>query len=83
MRELHKVLILLNFISALFLLQIVFEWVPLISCNYSTERIANINSLVVDLSIGVITSSFFYYLLIYIPEKEGKSCQGNDSKTFN
>lgn len=69
MRELHKVLILLNFISALFLLQIVFEWVPLISCNYSTERIANINSLVVDLSIGVITSSFFYYLLIYIPEK--------------
>lgn len=76
MRELHKVLILLNFTSVLFLLQIVFGWIPLINCNYSTERIANINSLVVDLSIGVITSSFFYYLLVYIPEKEGKKLSG-------
>lgn len=69
MKQLHKILILLNTISVLFLLQIVFELLPAISCNYSIERIEKINSFIVDLSIGVITSSFFYYLLVYIPEK--------------
>ncbi len=69
MKYLHQILIILNIISLLFLVQIVFNMIPSIDYNFPIEKIERINDLIVDLSIGVITSSFFYYLLVYIPEK--------------
>ena len=51
------------------LIQIVFGWIPSFECNYPVDKIDKINSLIVDLSIVVITSTFFYYILVYQPEK--------------
>ncbi len=66
---LHIVLAVLNVISFLFILQIVFGCFPLISCSLGEERVNLINGFVVDMSVGIITSTFFYYLLVYLPEK--------------
>lgn len=59
----------LNIISIFFILQIVFDVFPLFESKYSIMKIDKINSLVVDSSIGIITSTLFYILLVYIPEK--------------
>ena len=67
---LHWVLGILNIISVVLILQIVFRLLPLFSCNLTIEQVERINSLLVDLSIGIITSTLFYYLLAYIPEKK-------------
>lgn len=69
MKKLYIILGILNIISIILLIQIIFGWIPSFECNYSTDKIDKINSLVVDLSIGVITSTFFYYILVYKPEK--------------
>lgn len=69
----HIWLIILNVIAVVFILQIVFDVIPLWKCDMSPEKIERINSFVVDLSLGIITSTFFYYLLVYIGErKRGK-----------
>ena len=70
----HKILLLLNLVSIIFILQIVFGLIPLINTNLDFDRITLVNGFVVDMSIGIITSTFFYYLLVYIGErKRGKS----------
>lgn len=69
MKKLYIILGILNIISTILLIQIIFGWIPSFECNYSTDKIDRINSLAVDISIGVITSTFFYYILVYIPEK--------------
>ena len=66
---LHVVLAVLNLVACFFILQIVFGLCPLISCGLSKERIDLINGFVVDMSVGVITSTFFYYLLVYWAER--------------
>lgn len=66
---LHIVLFVLNIISFFFILQIVFGLIPLIDSDLSPQRITLINGLIVDLSIGIIISTLFYYLLVYVPEK--------------
>ena len=71
--NIHFWLIILNAIAVIFILQIVFDVIPLWECDMSPEKIERINSFVVDLSLGIITSTFFYYLLVYIGErKRGK-----------
>lgn len=60
--NIHVWLAILNAVSLLFILQIVFEVIPVWECNFTDEKIDRINSFVVDLSLGVITSTFFYYL---------------------
>lgn len=70
MKRLHILLAVLNIVSIFFILQIVFNWFPTFSCNYSADKIEQINSLVIDLSIGVITSTLFYILLVYLPDKK-------------
>lgn len=69
MKKLYVILIALNTISLILLIQIVLGWIPSFECTYSIDKIDRINSLIVDLSIGVITSTFFYYILVYIPER--------------
>lgn len=59
----------LNILSVFFILQIVFDVFPMFESKYSINKVDRINSLVVDVSIGVITSTLFYILLVYIPEK--------------
>ena len=66
--NIHVWLAILNVVSLLFILQIVFEVIPVWECNLTNEKIDRINSFVVDLSLGVITSTFFYYLLVYYGE---------------
>lgn len=70
MKRLHIFLVALNIVSTFFILQIIFNWFPAFSCNYSPDKIEQINSLVIDLSIGVITSTLFYILLVYLPDKK-------------
>lgn len=69
LNKIHIILFVLNIVALLFILQIVFGLIPLIKCGLSPERVSLINSLTVDLSVGVITSTFFYYLLVYLPEQ--------------
>ena len=69
LNKIHIILFVLNILALLFILQIVFGLIPLIKCGLSPERVSLINSLTVDLSVGVITSTFFYYLLVYLPEQ--------------
>ena len=66
--NIHIWLALVNVVSLIFILQIVFEVIPVWECDYTDEKIDRINSFVLDLSIGVITSTFFYYLLVYYGE---------------
>lgn len=63
------ILWLLNILSIFFILQIVFDAFPLFESKHPLIRVDKINSLVVDCSIGIITSTLFYILLVYIPEK--------------
>jgi hypothetical protein len=70
MKKLHIILAILNIVSIILLIQIVFSWIPSFECDYPVDKIDRINSLSVDLSIGVITSTLFYYLLVVIPEKK-------------
>lgn len=69
MKKLHIILAILNIVSIILLVQIVFGWIPSFECDYPLDKIDKINSLIVDLSIGVITSTLFYILLVVIPEK--------------
>lgn len=41
---------------------------PVWECDWHSDKIDSVNSLAVDLAIGVITSTFFYYLLVYLGE---------------
>ena len=63
--NIHLWLIILNAIAWFFILQIVFGLIPYWECDLADDRIERINSFVVDLSLGVITSTIFYYLLVY------------------
>lgn len=69
MKKLHIILTALNIVSIFFVLQIILNWFPTFNCNYSGDKIEKINSLVIDLSLGVITSTLFYILLVVIPER--------------
>lgn len=66
--NIHIWLIILNAIALLFILQIVFGLIPCWECDWPSDKIERVNSFVVDLAVGVITSSFFYYLLVYLGE---------------
>lgn len=82
MKKIHTLLITLNIISIFFLLQIVFDWFPTIECNYSINKIDKINNLVISLSIAIITSTLFYILLVYLPEKK-KSITAREVSSTN
>lgn len=77
---LSLILWLLNFISIVFILQIVFEIFPLFESSYSLIKIEKINSLAIDYSVGIITSTLFYILLVYIPERRKAKTARNAQK---
>ncbi len=58
----------LNAVSILFILQISIGIVPLFQSSLSRDRAEKINMLVADLSQGVLVSTFFYFLLVKLPE---------------
>lgn len=66
--NIHFWLVVLNAISVFLILQIVFGVFPCWECDWPSDNIERVNSLVVDLAVGVITSTFFYYLLVYLGE---------------
>ncbi|MFM2432067.1 MAG: hypothetical protein RLZZ511_3280 [Cyanobacteriota bacterium] len=61
---------LLNAISIFFLLQINVGLFPLLPSSLPEDRISKINGLVSDLCQGIVVSTFFYFLLVYLPEQE-------------
>lgn len=68
--NIHFWLVVLNAISVFLILQIVFGVFPCWECDWPSDKIERVNSLVVDLAVGVITSTFFYYLLVYMGERK-------------
>lgn len=77
---LSLVLWFLNIISIVFILQIVFDIFPLFESNYPLIKAEKINSLAIDCSIGIITSTLFYILLVYIPERRKAKTARNAQK---
>lgn len=64
----HTILVILNLISVGLIAWITFDVFPKIEVTSETLNADKIDGLIVDLSISVITSTFFYYLLVYIQE---------------
>ena len=81
-RWLSIILWLLNIISVFFIVQIVFEVFPLVDSNYSLDKIDRINSLIIDCSIGILASTLFYILLVYIPERKKTKLARKVQKTY-
>jgi hypothetical protein len=67
-KQINLALAALNAVSILFLLQINIGIVPLFQSSLSRDRAEKINMLVADLSQGVLVSTFFYILLVKLPE---------------
>jgi hypothetical protein len=59
----------LNAVAIIFLLQINVGSIPLFPSKLSHERADKINALTSDLSQGILVSTFFYLLLVRIPER--------------
>lgn len=51
---------------------VVFGWFPALQCNLTQERIELINGFSVDVSLTILGSVLFYYLLVYYPEWKRK-----------
>jgi hypothetical protein len=67
-KQINLALAALNAISILFLLQINIGIIPLVQSSLPRDRADKINMLVADLSQGVLVSTFFYLLLVKLPE---------------
>lgn len=65
----YTVLFIVNVLSVIILLQVVFEVIPYWNCDWSTDKISRVNDMAKDFSITVISSTLFYFLLVIIPEK--------------
>lgn len=63
------ILVIINFLSIIILLQVVFEIIPCWKCNWSIDKVARINDMAKDFSITILSSTFFYLLLVIIPER--------------
>lgn len=65
----HSILLVINVLSLIILLQVVFQVIPYWECDWSTDKIARVNDMAKDFSITVISSTIFYLLLVVIPEE--------------
>lgn len=70
-------LCLLCIFSIYYISKIIFNIGELTECNYSLTKIEKINSLVVDICIGILTSTLFYILLVYLPDYSKKRAVRN------
>lgn len=66
---LHFTLAVINILSILILLQVVFQAIPYWECDWPTDKIIRVNDMAKDFSITVISSTIFYLLLVVIPEE--------------
>ena len=66
---LHFTLAVINILSILILLQVVFQAIPYWECNWPASKITRVNDMAKDFSITVISSTIFYLLLVVIPEE--------------
>lgn len=65
-----KVLIILNIISLFFIVQIKLKIIPLFPSSFSDTLSSDINDIIFRASIGLILSSFFYLIVVYLPKKK-------------
>lgn len=65
---LHIVLLIVSLVSLWIVGIVIFGWFPAIECNLTQERIELINGFSVDISLTILGSVLFYYLLVYYPE---------------
>lgn len=65
----HIILVVINILSILILLQVVFQAIPCWECDWPTDKITRVNDMAKDFSITVISSTIFYLLLVVIPEE--------------
>ncbi|MCO5287695.1 MAG: hypothetical protein M9898_14905 [Chitinophagaceae bacterium] len=63
------ILIILNIISMVLIAQIDLRILPLVPNHINNNRVQRINDLFSNLSQGVIISTFFFWVLVYIPNK--------------
>lgn len=66
----HFFLVLAGLLSLVVISSVVFGWPPKIPLNADEERIREINSFLVNASLGVLTSIVFYYLLVFWGERK-------------
>lgn len=77
-------LILVNALSIIILLQVVFEVIPYWDCDWTTDKISRVNDMAKDFSITVISSTLFYVLLVIIPEEiKRQQIRSNTIRTIN
>ena len=67
-KSIHIIVLALNAICLILILQIDFEFIPLIGVEILQDRATKINGLISNLSQGTLISSIFYFLLVYVPE---------------
>lgn len=67
-KTIHYVLVGLNLIAVLLILQIELNFIRLIPSELGADPAKKINSLVSSFSQGLILSSLFYVLVVFIPE---------------
>lgn len=65
----HSILLVINLLSIIILLQVVFQAIPYWECDWPTDKITRVNDMAKDFSITVISSTVFYLLLVVIPEE--------------
>lgn len=67
-KTIYCILTVLNIISILFILQIELNLIPLISSPFNIDTTTKINSLISSISQGLVISTIFYLVVIFIPE---------------
>lgn len=64
----HIILIILNICSVLILTVLIVDYKPFV-CDFAPDTIALINDIIKDLCIGILTSTIFYYIVLFAIDK--------------
>lgn len=67
------ILVGINFVCLILLLQIRFQFFPLINFHLSENVSNNFNELIANISLGIIISTIFYLVVVYYPEKSKRN----------
>lgn len=67
-KKIHCFILVINLVCIYAIVQIHLGILPAYKLEVSDLRIEKINSLLSDISQGILISTFFYFLLVYIPE---------------
>ena len=64
----HIILLILNICSILILAALINDYKPF-SCDHNPDTVTLINDIIKDLCIGILTSTFFYYIVFFAIDK--------------